>query len=153
LISWNIFPELYTNFQLLSDCAGKLSFTWNSDGNGLNNLSLIEIEKSIVNFNGVRALLIACCWYYTLEQLISILKSMEAMVTFQAKNVKGFRRIAFGVLAISILEIFHYEWEVGTGVLILGFDYITMIIVLFFFVLAEIFKEGNQLFEEQKYTI
>ncbi|MCM8570950.1 DUF2975 domain-containing protein [Gramella jeungdoensis] len=91
--------------------------------------------------------------YLSLNQFGKVLKSVKELETFHQTNVHAFRRIGYYCLFIAGLSLFSY-WEFG--------DYTkssvsvsmnVLFTALLAFILAEVFKEGNNLMEENQLTI
>lgn len=91
--------------------------------------------------------------YLIISQFGRVLKSVRTLETFHQTNVEAFRKIGYYSLVIAGLSTFNY-WAFG--------DYVkssfsisvnTLLLSLLAFILAEIFKEGNNLMEENQLTI
>tara|TARA_R100000655_G_C2909534_1_gene180321 strand:+ start:165 stop:620 length:456 start_codon:yes stop_codon:yes gene_type:complete len=88
-----------------------------------------------------------------ISQFQSILNSVRTRKTFKKANVSSFRRIGIYCIALSIL-LGVSDWDFGNyHTSTLSIDFTVLIIALLAFIFAEIFKEGNQLMEENKLTV
>jgi len=104
-------------------------------------------------FNYLRLAGIILLMYLAIKQFQNVLKSVENLETFKTTNVQAFQRIGVYCLIISGLS-WITMWDFG-NYHISGFhlDFDFLIIALLAFIFAEIFKEGNQLMEENKLTV
>ncbi len=105
--------------------------------------------------------------YYTFFQLMAILtlfylsifefqkvvESVKNLKTFQERNVKSFRRIGNYFLAVYLLSIYSYVAFADDFTTEIELEFVSIFIILIVFVLAEIFKEGNKLQEENQLTV
>ena len=91
--------------------------------------------------------------YLAIKQFQNVLKSVENLETFKTTNVQAFQKIGVYCLIISGLS-WITMWDFG-NYHVSGFhlDFDFLIIALLAFIFAEIFKEGNQLMEENKLTV
>ncbi|MCB7482187.1 DUF2975 domain-containing protein [Christiangramia sediminis] len=91
--------------------------------------------------------------YLTIYQFQKVLKSVKNFETFKTTNVQAFRRIGVYCLIISSIS-WITDWDFN-NYHVSGFhiDFDFLIISLLAFIFAEIFKEGNQLMEENKLTV
>ena len=82
-----------------------------------------------------------------------IMESVRSLKTFQNLNVQSFRKIGTYCIAITILNLITYL-DLGTFTQqSLYIETTPLIIGLFAFILAEIFKEGNHLMQENELTV
>ena len=91
--------------------------------------------------------------FLAISQFKNILNSVRFRKTFKKANVIAFRRIGIYCIALSIISGVS-DWDFG-NYHVSGFhiDFDFLIIALLAFIFAEIFKEGNQLMEENKLTV
>lgn len=91
--------------------------------------------------------------YLAISQFQNILNSVRTRKTFKKANVSAFRRIGIYCIALSIISGVS-DWDFGNyHTSTLNIDFNVLIIALSAFIFAEIFKEGNQLMEENKLTV
>lgn len=93
------------------------------------------------------------CSILILTEGLKVISSIRSLETFQKENIQAFRRMASVFLALFILNMFNLE---NNGDLLsftfrLPLNYLFAVIGCF--ILAEIFKEGNRLMEENELTI
>jgi hypothetical protein len=117
------------------------------------NLRLTDWKTSSLYFNYFKFISILIFIYLSINQFKKVLKSVSKLETFQRTNVRAFRKIGYYCLLIAGLSFFSY----------LEFNYYSknsisiplniLLIALLAFILAEIFKEGNNLMEENQLTV
>ena len=101
----------------------------------------------------VKGLIILFLYFIVLNSFEKIILSVKKLETFSTKNVKLFRKIGFSILILFFLEgytIIRFEYGMQKAI---AFDFSSLIYVLVFFIIAEIFKEGLKLRQENDLTI
>lgn len=91
--------------------------------------------------------------YLCIREFQKVIESVKEIKTFQQRNVFSFRRIGNYLLIIFILisyTKFTFQ-EGGTSSFYISFD--LLVLSLLAYIMAEIFKEGNNLLEENKLTV
>lgn len=82
-----------------------------------------------------------------------IMKSVRNLSTFQDANFNSFRRIGrYALIYFFVASFYTYEFsDIGYS----GFNisFTPLIVMLFAFIMAEIFKEGSTLLEDKELTI
>jgi len=82
-----------------------------------------------------------------------IMLSVKTLKTFSSSNSKLFRKIGLYIIAIMILtsySVMRYENGIQSKIML---DFILLIYALLAFIMAEIFKEGSVLKQENELTI
>ncbi len=87
------------------------------------------------------------------QQVIRILKSVQEFQPFAEGNIKAFKRIGYYCLSIAIVNCFRFLITQNSSSITFSIDYFLLIFMLVVFVLAEIFREGLKLYEQDKLTI
>ena len=110
---------------------------------------MTDWNTSSLYFNYLRFAGIILLMYLAIKQFQDVLN----LETFKTTNVQAFHRIGIYCLIISGLS-WITMWVFG-NYHVSGFhiDFDFLIIALLAFIFAEIFKEGNQLMEENKLTV
>ncbi|WP_295177856.1 DUF2975 domain-containing protein [uncultured Christiangramia sp.] len=110
---------------------------------------MTDWNTSSLYFNYLRFAGIILLMYLAIKQFQDVLN----LETFKTTNVQAFHRIGIYCLIISGLS-WITMWVFG-DYHVSGFhiDFDFLIIALLAFIFAEIFKEGNQLMEENKLTV
>lgn len=91
--------------------------------------------------------------YFIAQQVIRILKSVQEFQPFNAGNITSFQRIGYLCLSIAVVNSFRFLIAKQTLSITFSVDYIMLIFMLITFILAEIFSEGQKLYEQDKLTI
>ena len=95
--------------------------------------------------------------FFIFREFGKIISSVKALQAFRTENIESFRRIGKYLLVIFLVSGVHFigTQTAGTSSAKVGFDFDTMplILMLVAYVLAEIFKEGNRLYEEEQLTV
>ncbi|TRO64458.1 DUF2975 domain-containing protein [Christiangramia sabulilitoris] len=116
-------------------------------------LRLSDWKTGSLYFTFFKVTMIMTLTYLSLNQFEKVLKSVKDLKTFHQTNVNSLRRIGYYCLLITGLSIFNY-WEFGVyakSSISISLD--VLLITLLAFILAEVFKEGNNLLEENQLTI
>jgi hypothetical protein len=156
LIHWHFDPDYYAGIKF----DGTLHYS-------LNRLGLISSEipdsDKVVFLNKIRPFffyliflknvgVILFTWII-IREFGKVIRSLQQLETFRSRNVESFRRIARGLLVIFILSGVTFMVVGNTGDFTFNFDLTLAFLTLVAFILAEIFKEGNRLYEEEQLTI
>lgn len=91
--------------------------------------------------------------YFITQEVIRILKSVQGLQPFNIANIKSFRRIGYLCLFITLLNSLHFLITNQTSFISFSINFTLLIFMLVTFILAEIFKEGQKLYEQDKLTI
>ena len=100
-----------------------------------------------------KGLLVLALYYMSINAFEKIMLSVKTLKTFNVNNAKLFRRIGQYIIAISILtsySVMRFESGIQSK---LAIEFTPLIVALLAFILAEIFKEGNDLKQENDLTI
>ena len=88
-----------------------------------------------------------------LDQALLVINSIKSLETFQKQNVAAFRRIGQMFIGLFLVGILGVQF-IDTGYHVsFHFNFVPLLGTLAAYILAEIFKEGNRLMEENKLTI
>lgn len=126
------------------------SLTIGSENKGLT-LDQMDTASLIINYIKFSGLLVLL--FFAAVEFQRVIKSVKNLCSFQNENYKAFKRI--GIYAfIYFLISSSYSYEFGQ-ISYSGFtiSLTPLIIMLFAFIMAEIFKEGNLLLEDKELTI
>ena len=110
-------------------------------------------NKASLYFTYFKFISIIGITFYAISEFLKVIISVRVRKTFGRSNVVSFRRIGIYCLVLSLISGVS-DWDFGkyhTSTLSLDFN--MLIVALLAFILAEIFKEGNQLMEENKLTV
>ncbi len=91
--------------------------------------------------------------YFIVREVIRILKSVQELQPFNTGNITSFRRIGYLCFSVAALNCFRFLIAKQTLSVTFSVDYVLLIFMLITFILAEIFSEGQKLYEQDKLTI
>ncbi len=112
------------------------------------NWSSVSLYFTYLKIGGVIILI-----FLSIHQFEKVIQSVKNLHTFQNLNVRAFRKIGLYCILIFCLNTFSYL-DLGTHITQrVSFNTTPLLIALFAFIFAEIFKEGNFLMEENKLTV
>lgn len=151
--NWNntsITKDLNLNFKYET----KYKFNYNnkqySDAEVFNLSKMTTFSLSIFYIKIVTSMILG---FLCLKEFQNIIESVKKIKTFQERNVSSFRKIGKYLLAIFILSTYNsFTFQNGK---ISTFNISTFLpcLIVLAFIMAEIFKEGNQLSEEINLTV
>ena len=104
-------------------------------------------------FNYLKITAILVFLYLSINQFRTVLKSVRKYETFHQTNVRAFKKIGSYCFLIFGLSIFSYWGFEDYSKSSISISLYILLIALIAFILAEIFKEGNNLQEENQLTI
>lgn len=113
----------------------------------------INLKTRSLYFNFVKLSIILILSFLCVKEFQKVIESVKEIKTFQERNVSSFRRIGKYLLISFILvsySSFTFQ-QGGTSSFYISFE--LLIIALLAYIMAEIFKEGNKLSEENKLTV
>jgi len=134
----------------LSYQGGSFSFSNNEAQNGAGE---VRPERWFMVFAFLKLAFTILCSILILNEALKIIQSIRSLDTFKKENIIAFRRMASLFFVLFVLHIFYLK-ENGDALAFtfsLPLDYLFAVIGCF--ILAEIFKEGNRLMEENELTI
>lgn len=91
--------------------------------------------------------------YLSIREFVKVIKSVGAVETFKNSNIQSFRRIGKYQLFFFVLSIVTYVVFKQGNFLKVSIAFTPLLLSLLAFVMAEIFKEGNKLQEENQLTV
>jgi hypothetical protein len=121
-------------------------------GNG-QELKFTDWKIASLYFNYLKLTGILVLIYLAIYQFQKVLHSVKKLETFHQTNVDAFKNIGYYCLLITALSVFSY-WDFESySTISFSVSLEILLIALIAFILAEIFKEGNNLMEENKLTV
>lgn len=102
--------------------------------------------------------LISCIAYYLIvREIVRIIQSIRSLSTFKEQNTIGFRKAGTYFLVLFLISIYSIYEIPGEGfprtIVEFSIDLEYIIPAIICLILAEVFKEGNKLREENQLTI
>lgn len=127
---------------------------------------LVNNNKGLFLFTLSYTLLLSLvgCVLVIIYQLRKILKTVIDGCPFVLENVHRFRKISFSTLGLGVYILVHNIFERGVGVLTfletskdgmysnIGV-WIPFVLAIFSLIIAEIFKQAHEIYEDNKLTI
>ncbi len=126
-------------------------------------LSKVNRDSTIV-FYGLRTSIFLMLSLYVTFLLKKILRSLSSGIPFTLENSKRIRYISYIIMltpaVVLVLDLVSLYWfqpsdsiQNGKVIFLPGFDLITLFLGLVIFIIAEVFKVGYEIQEEQKLVI
>ena len=148
--------EFYEGWKMEKPVKGKtiqIEKTLGELENDPNSVYVTNWKTASLYFNYLKFTGILLFIFLAVREFNSVMKSVKNLKTFRKNNVRAFRRIGFYCIVIAGFSWFNY-WDF-TNYHRAGFQIDTnyLLLALLAFIFAEIFKEGNQLMEENQLTI
>jgi len=112
-----------------------------------------KLKYSSLYFNFIKISIVLLFSFLCIKEFQKIIESVKEIKTFQQRNVLSFRRIGKYLLIIFILMSYSKLTfqQGGTSGFYIPFE--LLILSLLAYIMAEIFKEGNNLSVENKLTV
>lgn len=121
--------------------------------NQFQELTLDKMKTGSLYFNFIKTSLLFWFTFLCVKEFQTIIESVKEVKTFQENNVLSFRKIGKYLLFISVIMMFtYYTFQNGAKVSY-SISYKVLILSLLSYIMAEVFKEGNNLEEENKLTV
>ncbi len=112
-----------------------------------------NLKTGSLYFNYLKYIIALVLIFISISEFQKVIKSVKYVETFGIKNVKSFKRIGVCVLVYTIIMSYSsMRFNLG-GFSGFGFNLNPLILALAAFIMAEVFKEGNSLKQENDLTI
>jgi hypothetical protein len=171
-IHWHITPESYQSVQVivkdssitLSDAEigaeipppGKIyhKFKIGRTNSGLEKrFYLNDLGRASLYFTFFQFVLGTILSLLMVQEVVRILKSVQDLETFNSRNVKSFRSLGYLCLAMAALNSLLILTTNQVVIRSFSADFTMLGFMLAAFIMAEIFKEGHKLSEQDQLTI
>ncbi|MBB6610963.1 DUF2975 domain-containing protein [Pontibacter sp. Tf4] len=167
LIHWHFSPSTYKNIAIVIDKTGDTSYIWannaylvapDATNPKINSNNKEWIQLTQINQQSLYTHYVQTAGYFILliliiNQITNIIGSVKILETFRRDNCSAFRKIGFYCLAIALLTFFKWYEIESNYFMSVSLKPIPLSFALGAFILAEIFKEGNKLYEAEQLTI
>ena len=112
-----------------------------------------ELTMGSLYFNYIKVALVVVLGFLCVKEFQKVIESVKGIKSFQRRNVSSFRRIGkYLVVIFFLLSYSSFTFQQGgMSGFYLSFD--LLVLSLLAFIMAEIFKEGNNLLEENELTV
>lgn len=115
--------------------------------------TLDKLKFSSLYFNYIKLSIVFLFSFLCIKEFQNVIESVKEIKTFQKRNISSFTRIGNYLLVIFILMSYSsISFEQG-GISRLYISFTFLILSLLAYIMAEIFKEGSKLLEENKLTV
>jgi hypothetical protein len=162
VIHWHFDPDYYKSV-LITVNNGSVNFlegnTATSNqvphlpGNAGKTVYLNNLHPFSIYFICLQILGTLVLGYLIVQELIRILRAVQKARPFIHANVTSFRRLGYLCLSIIVLNSLHFLRTDQTSFISFSINYTLLIFMLIAFILAEVFSEGQKLYEQEKLTI
>lgn len=115
--------------------------------------TLADTSQSIRIFQLMKEIIKLFLITSVVQLVIKVLQSLKSLETFKNENVKAFRKMGYLFIIIFITSIPSLQMVNGTQQVTISLAPGILLGTLICYLLAEIFREGNRLMEDNKLTI
>jgi hypothetical protein len=112
-----------------------------------------NIQIGQVLFSFTKVILVLIVVILIIRNFIQIIKSVKSQNTFREQNIRNFQQVGLYFLVIFFINIFNIEYANNAATISLAFTPEYLLYAITAYILAEVFKEGNKLSEDNKLTI
>lgn len=132
---------------------GFYSLYWQEASAVNDGLALSDLSLGMASWVFVKTTLACVLFYLVFKRALRVVKSIESLDTFKNENVRHFRAVGGLFLWLALLDCFQLLILRGSFTLQFSVPFDFLLTALISFLLAEIFKEGNRLMEENQLTV
>lgn len=159
IIHWHFNPEAYAYIDVSK--AFKAGFGVNVDiklsesskNAAINAVWMSELNHGMVYWIFIRSSFFLIISILILQKVIKVLQSIKSLKTFYKDNIIHFQQMAKLAFVAFLLSCFNIDYHDGEYGFHLKSAFGPLIFALACLVLAEIFKEGRRLLEDQKLIV
>jgi hypothetical protein len=114
-----------------------------------------ELFSSTFNiiFFSIRAIILSSLLILSLQSLIKIISSINSLSAFQMESGKHFTRVGIFMFVSFIVTILEFNYANHDLTVTFSLELQYLLLAILSWVLAEVFKEGNRLWEDNQLTI
>lgn len=158
-VNLQINPQDYAHWNAIAMFPkGTLTYTfvetWSTvTSNGATLLSFDKINTSSLYFNYFQILAVLFLAFISVRELLNIIRSVGQIDTFHKRNILSFQKISKYLFVIFILLGFTFISAPEASLRSYSLQLTPLMLSLAALLLAEIFKRGNELLEENRLTI
>lgn len=158
IIYWHADPKAFSNVDVTHSFKA---------GFGVNNIRILfpavqassgtillsDLNHAMIYWLFIRASLFLLLATFIIKRILLILKSIHNLTTFYSRNIRHFQEIASYAFLAFLLSCFNFSYLEGQFNLSIDLPFAPLSFAVSALVLAEIFKEGKQLLEDQNMII
>ncbi len=161
-IHFQVSPSSYENVDFktkLNDngiSMGSTSYKIHVDGKAPDDSDVFvlnKLKRSSLYFNYLKFTALLLLIYLCVKEFQKVIDSVKEIKTFQKVNVSSFKKIGKYLLIITVLIGYSSFTFQGGGKSGFYIPFTPLVLSLLAYIMAEIFKEGNNLLEEYKLTV
>jgi hypothetical protein len=160
LIHVQVSPERYAGkkFSVMRTAESALTYSrtehWgHAKPTVANTIAMSEVTRTSLYFNYVQLTAILVLIFIIIQEFLSVIRSVRSVETFRGSNVKAFRKMGLWLFLLFLASGFSSISTEFMNHQTIYFRITPLILMLLSYVMAEIFKEGNELSEENQLTI
>jgi hypothetical protein len=128
--------------------------SWNTDPAKTGTLlSFDQIKKGSLYFNYFQIICTLSLILFTVKEFLNVIDSVKLLETFQQRNVQSFQKMYKYLFVIFILSSIRIVNAQEANLFSYSLQFTPLILSVAALIMAEIFKQGNQLLEENQLTI
>ncbi len=118
-----------------------------------NGILINEIQPASLYFIYFQLMIVLILAWLIIREFKNVIRSVQQLQSFKSQNVESFRKMAIYFLGIFFLTSFSFYVMEDKGSFTFDLDLKFAMLAIASYILAEIFKEGNRLQEEQQFTV
>jgi len=158
LIYWHVQPSAFSMVDLQATLKAGFGVNGiriysNADSIPGNAVLMSEINQWLLYWIFIRGLIFIVLTVLITLSALRIIRSIRSLRTFYRDNVRQFKRIAFYGFIAFFFSLFNISYLDGQFDLHLKTAFGPLVLAIGALVLAEVFKEGAQLLDDQKLII
>jgi hypothetical protein len=146
---FEIFGSDFFHQWMMIESDGSLAFLVSSSSNN----ELPKMIESSILAALVQAVFISFAWLMVQLNALKVFRALKDSETFHLNSIKALRTVGFWLFIITAIELLQFKWIENTFQITLNFEFTYLIAACSAMVLAQIFKEGNELAETNRLTI
>jgi hypothetical protein len=100
-----------------------------------------------------QSMFIVIAWLMVQLNALKVFRALKDSETFHLNSIKALRTVGFWLLVITAIEFLQFKWIENSLQMTFNFELTYLIAACSAMVLAQIFKEGNELAETNRLTI
>jgi len=145
---FELFGSDFFHQWMIIDTDGSISFEITSSDDTLPT----KIENSVIA-TVVHLIFFLFTWLMVQLNALKVFRALKDSETFHLNSIKALRTVGFWLFIITAIELVQFQWFDNTFQMTFNFEFTYLIAACSAIVLAQIFKEGNELAESNRLTI
>lgn len=112
-----------------------------------------DLSGWAIYFLLIRSMIIIGIWLYIFRLIQSVLGSVKDLSTFQVENIRTFRMMGISFLIMFLLDLFSLTPGPSDLTLTFSLSLTNLALAAAAFLLGEVFREGHELYEQNRLMI